>query len=1442
MAIATPAQILRQYLIDVGSLVGQDNPPANSWPSVVGGMPTGQPNNFVALADTGERQFGRAFDGRRMQMPLVQIMVRASKYPDAKGKCTELQATMDKIGASAPDGVGWVPVNVGSESFVIKNVHTTTSAVPLGTEEAGKRLLFSINVQVTIQDVTVEDPARTYPTSAPDADDTFMGYHNGVLSLFPAGTVAAAILPTGGPGVLSRDGGGVLSWVPAASLPDRVIYASEIEGIEPDATFDNTGNFGTDNTQAIMDAIGDEPVDLVIDCPVAIAGTIELPSGSRIRGLTKCPENGLYKLGVDDGSNGWAVITNKHPVAGPTFPEDGYLAVEDLWVNGGRRCFASGNDGSVPALAGNYERHIANLNGEIVPCIAFFGANRVVVRDVEVHDSVSYGLWLANVRSYSIKGFSKWQQDGDLLTGNDILHINGHCYDGDVEDVAGVCNDDALALAPNDGNDIPGATLTFRAGTVAAGPIRKLSVRGLKATCFTGVRFLSAAAANDITGIDLDDLDITLGHSGFAPFLWDTFNVPGDGSQGWCDKIRIGKVRVQMLDGTTAGEYATFHFFRCNFGLIEIENVVSTNDYGTVRLLPNAIGGRLRLHNVTSKQLSVPPIQIQSADIGAVEITDPHWDAPGPAGNPSYPRNTFCDVIAPIGSLTILGGKITGHADSVVLFTGAAPGSLLVGDVEFETDRGGNNAVVVSDVPFSNYVVHDCIAEAETYMPASATPPTLLLADTFSGDPDNASKNVGDTTGATLITVAVSSYGGATAPDLSDSYGNGWTLRETRIGASTERINLYECANPVCGPDHTIETAGTGTYASLGVVVLTGDLSYAESNGNVGVGAGMTAGSVAGGSVIVTAIGSDGAGVSAINSGFNKDGQEQFASGNNFGVSIAHLFQTSPATVNPTWTGGPFTSAPAVIVVYNAAVAGPERVIRSIELTRITTPSEVEVQGPLSATMLTVDQNTLADTGLILRSGGIIRVGNGGAFNFDGNNLSVGNTISASVMQASSAPSDDIDLTNKLYVDERISAAVTSLLEFKGTINASGNPNYPAAEAGDSYVVSVAGKVGGASGTVVEAGDVVLAIANNAGGTEAAVGASWDTIQHNLTGVLLSANNLSDVANAATARTNIGLGTGNSPTFTGLTLSATLVSTAQIQSTGNFISQGRLGLGTAAIAGTFDVMLSDNSGFVYANGFHHRYTSNANAGAGGSDVGHKRLSAGVLGFTDGASGNGAISAGMPAIGTPALSLQAIASATANLFELKRSGGGATAHTRFTKEGNLIIGGDGIAYTENTLLSIQQPNGSEIFGVTVFGVSFLSTTTGGLTVTTTNDNIVPATIYGGSSFFQNTASLQVNMGCRGGTPGASTAGIVVRWKEATGGTGDLIRLTGASDVLQHRYNAAGYWITSKNAAPADADLLAGECSFWFDKTNGAAKLMVKGKQADGTVRTASVAMA
>lgn len=86
----------------------------------------------------------------------------------------------------------------------------------------------------------------------------------------------------------------------------------------------------------------------------------------------------------------------------------------------------------------------------------------------------------------------------------------------------------------------------------------------------------------------------------------------------------------------------------------------------------------------------------------------------------------------------------------------------------------------------------------------------------------------------------------------------------------------------------------------------------------------------------------------------------------------------------------------------------------------------------------------------------------------------------------------------KAYVD----AAVVGLFDLKGTIDCSSNPNYPTALKGDAYVVSVAGKIGGASGASVDAGDVIFAFVDNAGGTQASVGTSWDIVEHNLVSAL----------------------------------------------------------------------------------------------------------------------------------------------------------------------------------------------------------------------------------------------------------------------------------------------------------------------------------------------------
>lgn len=111
------------------------------------------------------------------------------------------------------------------------------------------------------------------------------------------------------------------------------------------------------------------------------------------------------------------------------------------------------------------------------------------------------------------------------------------------------------------------------------------------------------------------------------------------------------------------------------------------------------------------------------------------------------------------------------------------------------------------------------------------------------------------------------------------------------------------------------------------------------------------------------------------------------------------------------------------------------------------------------------------------------------------------------------APSQNAVYDKFLAIEGAISALGTPL-DWKGVIDCSSNPNYPAASAADVYIVSVAGKIGGGSGPDVEAGDMLICNTNNAGGTHAAVGSSWNIIQTNLTATLLGG-----LINTATAKT-----------------------------------------------------------------------------------------------------------------------------------------------------------------------------------------------------------------------------------------------------------------------------------------------------------------------------------
>jgi len=104
-----------------------------------------------------------------------------------------------------------------------------------------------------------------------------------------------------------------------------------------------------------------------------------------------------------------------------------------------------------------------------------------------------------------------------------------------------------------------------------------------------------------------------------------------------------------------------------------------------------------------------------------------------------------------------------------------------------------------------------------------------------------------------------------------------------------------------------------------------------------------------------------------------------------------------------------------------------------------------------------------------------------------------------------SAATNSTQVATTAYTDAAVNAVLgaNDAMVYKGVINASTNPNYPASNAGDTYKISVAGKVGGASGTSVEVGDMIIGTTDgSAAGTQATVGANWNIVQSNIDGAV----------------------------------------------------------------------------------------------------------------------------------------------------------------------------------------------------------------------------------------------------------------------------------------------------------------------------------------------------
>jgi hypothetical protein len=151
--MASPADAVRLYLVRTGVAIPASQTPATGqWPITTGDLPT-DPDNCLAVQDSGGFVRGRIQrDGRTVVFPNVIIVIRSVPYANGMNKGRQIMALFEKIGLPADrGGVGEVSVTVESQTWVIHAAHLTVPTTKIGQEEKNRRQLFTINYRLSLQ-------------------------------------------------------------------------------------------------------------------------------------------------------------------------------------------------------------------------------------------------------------------------------------------------------------------------------------------------------------------------------------------------------------------------------------------------------------------------------------------------------------------------------------------------------------------------------------------------------------------------------------------------------------------------------------------------------------------------------------------------------------------------------------------------------------------------------------------------------------------------------------------------------------------------------------------------------------------------------------------------------------------------------------------------------------------------------------------------------------------------------------------------------------------------------------------------------------------------------------------------------------------------------------------------------------------------------------------
>ena len=235
-----------------------------------------------------------------------------------------------------------------------------------------------------------------------------------------------------------------------------------------------------------------------------------------------------------------------------------------------------------------------------------------------------------------------------------------------------------------------------------------------------------------------------------------------------------------------------------------------------------------------------------------------------------------------------------------------------------------------------------CVAPRRQFAVRSPAPPPIALLDSGSGGSTTgttAATCTLDTTGANLIVVAGGDYdpGVTGSSTLTDLHTNTWTPRTLYVeGGTQQQVRLYYCTPPPAktGVGHTFSTyAGGGAFygsvaaaafANVHAVPFDGE-NGTESTGVTTLSTGPVT-PTEHGELIVAAVSTAGAAISAITAGLTIIEQVANVAGQHLPLALAYLVQppgTGAGTpITPQWTFAVTANASTTIATFKAAAAG----------------------------------------------------------------------------------------------------------------------------------------------------------------------------------------------------------------------------------------------------------------------------------------------------------------------------------------------------------------------------------------------------------------------------------------------------------------------------------------------------------------------------------------